>query len=238
MLSVSGGAMRDTDEPQPSFADMELQTQGITLEKTLQAVSDLLDQQGKLVERVRQDLVRGLKNPKGGRKGLTARQVLRSFILKSIKNWDLRELRERITDGITLRLFTTFFAQRVPEHDAFSRSFNRLTPRTVRTLNQVVVQAAVDLGIEDGKKLRVDTTVVETDIHFPPDSTLLWDCVRVITRTAHGVLDQRPTGTAPFPNHTRQARRRMQEIQRMTPQQRRDRQGPQYRRLIKLTGRA
>src|SRR5712691_7392273 len=146
--------MRDTEAPQPSFADAELQGQGITLDGTLQAISDLLDQHGELVDRVRQDLVRGLKNPETGREGLTARQVLRSFTSKSIKNWDLRELRERITDGMTLRIFTTFFARRVPKHDAFNRSFNRLTPPTVQAVNEIVVRAAVDLRVEDGKKLR------------------------------------------------------------------------------------
>jgi IS5 family transposase len=45
-----------------------------------------------------------------------------------------------------------------------------------------VVEAAVKLGLEDGAKLRVDTTVVETDIHHPTDNTLLWDVVRVLTR--------------------------------------------------------
>src|SRR5438093_905051 len=196
--------MRDTEAPQPRFADVELERQGITLDGTLEAVSDLLDTQGELVERVRQELVRGLKNPETGREGLNAQQVLRSFTLKSIKNWDLRELCERITDGITLRIFTTFFARRVPKHDAFNRAFNRLTPPTVRAVNEIVVRAAVDLRVEDGKKLRVDTTVVETDIHFPTDSTLLWDCVRIITRTAKRLVKTLPTGVH-FSNHTRQA---------------------------------
>src|SRR5712691_6968757 len=176
--------MRSAAHHQPSFADVELQSQGVTLDNTLQAVSDLFDQHGELVELVRQDLVRGLKHPEAGREGLNAQQVIRSFTVKSIKNWDLRELCERITDGITLRIFTTFFTRRVPQHDAFNRAFNRLTPPTVQAVNEIVVRAAVDLRVEDGKKLRVDTTVVETDIHFPTDSTLLWDSVRVITRTA------------------------------------------------------
>ena len=46
----------------------------------------------------------------------------------------------------------------------------------------MVVQAAVALGLEDGSRLRVDTTVVETDIHHPTDNTLLWDVVRLVTR--------------------------------------------------------
>src|SRR5262249_36425399 len=59
----------------------------------------------------------------------------------------------------------SFHCQPVPKHQAFHRDFNRLTPDTLRAINDLVVQAAVDLGLEDGSKLRVDTTVVETDIH-------------------------------------------------------------------------
>ncbi|HUE22074.1 MAG TPA: hypothetical protein VMQ86_10355 [Bryobacteraceae bacterium] len=54
----------------------------------------------------------------------------------------------------------------MPKHDAFNRAFNRLTPQTLEAINQAVIEAAVDLGLEDGKKLRVDTTVVETNIHY------------------------------------------------------------------------
>src|SRR5262249_51200526 len=95
---------------------------------------------------------------------------------------------------------------------------------------------AVDLGLEDGSKLRVDTAVVETDIHHPTDSTLLWDVVRVITRLvdqlAKAMKRLRFKG---FCNRTRSARRRMQEIQRMTSRQRQERQSDVYRALIGIT---
>jgi transposase, IS5 family len=64
---------------------------------------------------VRRDLARGLKKPKSGRRGLAPQQVLRSLILKRVKNWDYRELRERIADGMTLRQFTEFHCLRVFE---------------------------------------------------------------------------------------------------------------------------
>ncbi|MFQ5830988.1 MAG: hypothetical protein ACE5JD_17830, partial [Candidatus Methylomirabilia bacterium] len=79
-------------------------------------------------------------------------------MLQRVKNWDLRELRERIADGYTLRIFTTFDCRPVPKHDAFHRAFHRLTPSTLRALNEAVVHAAVGLGLEDGSQLRVDTT--------------------------------------------------------------------------------
>jgi IS5 family transposase len=152
-----------------------------------------------------------------------------------VKNWNYRELRERIADGYTLRRFARFYSKRVPKHDAFNRAFNRLTPTTLEEINELVVKSAVALGLENGKKLRVDTTVVETDIHHPTDSTLLWDTVRVVTRLVGNLDNLLPHGVQGFTNRNRSARRRMQEIMRMTPKDRHHRLVPKYRELIRTT---
>jgi IS5 family transposase len=224
-----------TPVPQRTFADAEFLRQGVQLEPTLNTIAAFLDRHRTLVDGVRRDLLRGVKRPTTGRRGLTPAQVLRSLILMRVKNWDYRELRERIADGYTLRCFTQFESQRVPKHDAFNRAVNRLTPATLQAVNDAVVQAAVTLGLEDGTKLRVDTTVVETDIHHPTDSTLLWDTVRVVTRLVRQVDDLLPKGAGPFTNRTRAARRRMQEIARMTARERQTQQVPRYRALIWIT---
>ena len=226
--------MRAT-QAQVSFADLEFIHQGVQLEPALKAIATFLDQHGALVQRVRRDLLRGLKKPRTGRTGLTASQVLRSLILMRVKNWDYRELRERIADGYTLRHFTDFNSQPVPKHDAFNRAFNRLTPDTLQAVNDAVIHAAVSLGLEDGRKLRVDTTVVETDIHHPTDNTLLWDSVRVVTRLVRKLATLLPPGMAAFTNRTRSARRRMQEIQRLTTRERHRQQVRKYRALIRVT---
>jgi IS5 family transposase len=218
-----------------TFADLELQFQGVHLDPTLQTISELLDQQHILVEQVRQDLERGLKNARTGRNGMAPSPVLRSLVLMRYKNWDYRELRERINDGFTLRSFTEFDSQPVPKHDAFNRAFNRLTPETLRDINQRVIQAAVQLGLEDGKSLRVDTTVVETNIHYPTDATRLWDSVRTITRLIEDLHEQLPDGVQGFTKHTRSARRRMQALQRMSAAERSRQQEPKYRELIRIT---
>jgi IS5 family transposase len=222
-------------DPQISFADLEFINQGISLDPTLQAISDFIDDQPDILEMVRQDLQRGLKNPATGRSGMNAAQVLRSLALMRIKNWDYRELRERIADGYTLRRFTQFNSKVVPKHDAFNRSFVRLTPKTMQAVNDMIVKAAFELGLEDGNKLRTDTTVVQTDIHHPTDSTLLWDTVRVITRLVKRLEEIVPKGVSGFTNHTRLVRRRMQEIQRMTPKQRHDHNVRKYRQIIRVT---
>jgi len=152
-----------------------------------------------------------------------------------VKNWDYRELRERINDGYTLRIFTDFDSHRVPGHDAFNRAFNRLTPATMRAVNQVVVKTAVQLDLEDGKQLRVDTSVVETNIHFPTDATLLWDTVRTVTRLVKDLHKILPRGVRGFTDRTRSARRRMQALERMSAQERHTQQEPKYRELLRIT---
>jgi IS5 family transposase len=221
-------------DSQLTFAGLELQRLGVQLDPALQAVSDFLDQHASLIELVRQDLERGLKKPGSGRNGIAPSQALRSLILMRVKNWDYRELRERINDGVTLRGFTRFDGHRVPKHDAFNRAFTRLTAETLTAVNQAVVAAAVKLDLEDGKKLRVDTTVVETNIHFPTDATLLWDSVRTVSRLVDQLQQQLPWKPVVFPNRKRSARRRMQQIQRMTAQQRSQQQVPKYRELIAI----
>src|SRR6201981_1891907 len=114
-------------------------------------------------------------------------------------------------------------------------AFIKLSPEPLKALNDVLIEAAVDLGVENGTKLRVDTTVVQTDVHHPTDNTLLWDTVRVVTRLvgrlAKALECRRFKG---FHDRRRSARRRMQEIQRMTTRQRHDQQTGKYRELITI----
>lgn len=191
--------MSRTGNSQLSFADLEMQRQGVELDPVLRRVSGLLEDNTILIELLRQDLNRGLKNPSTGRHGISPAQVLRSVALMKIKNWDYRELRERINDGYTLRAFTHFDSQSVPKHDAFNRAFLRITPATLQTINRTLIQEAVKLGMEDGAKLRVDTTVVETNIHYPTDATLLWDVVRTLTRLVGSLDEKLPQGVTGLP---------------------------------------
>src|SRR5881409_3809560 len=119
--------MRKTSHQQ-SFADLEFLAQGVQLDPLLESISDFLDEHDELIKAVQEDLERGLKKPATGRNGLNPEQVLRSLALMRVKNWDYRELRERIADGYSLRHFTHFNSKRVPKHDAFNRAFNKLKP--------------------------------------------------------------------------------------------------------------
>ena len=111
--------MRDTD-PQITFADLEFNRQGVQLDPALEQILSFVTQNAALVETVRTQLDHGLKKPQTGRRGLTTEQAILSLILMRIKNWDYRELAERIADGYTLRRFTQFYTHPVPKHDAFT----------------------------------------------------------------------------------------------------------------------
>jgi len=137
-----------TAKPQISFADWELLQQGILLEPLLQSISDFLDDHKEMIEAVRRDLQRGLKNPGTSRNGLAPQQVLRSH---------------------------------------------------------------------------------------PTDNTLLWDVVRVVTRLIGRLAEAVQQRIRGFRKRTRAARRRMQEIQRLTPKQQYERQTKKYRELIGVT---
>jgi IS5 family transposase len=222
------------DIAQISFADVEFLRQGVHLDPLLEKISGFIDKHPELAEAVRCDLERGVKNPKTGRRGLTANQALRSLILMRIKNWDYRELRERIADGYTLRNFTGFYSQPVHKHNAFNSAFNRIRPVTMKAINDAVIDGAVADGLEDGKKLRVDTTVVESDVHWPTDATLLWDVVRVLIRLIGRLREIVPGDVPRFPNRKRAARRLMQKLQRMTAAQRKNQQLPAYKKLLAI----
>jgi IS5 family transposase len=203
---------------QTTFADAELRAK-VVLTGVLKGISEFIDSAPDLMTRVHEDLRRGLKRPHGGRNGMTPSRVVRSFVLCRVKNWSLRELSERINDGLTLRLFTDFGTDLVPTYRTFNGAFNRLQKGTIRDLNDIIVRAAVEVGLEDGNRLRVDTSVVETDVHFPTDSSLLWDAVRVITRLCHR-LQERVSLPSVLPTRTRRARRIFLKISRMTSRQR------------------
>src|SRR5258708_19521014 len=151
--------------PQISFGELGLQFQGVQLDPLLRTIAEFLDQHLTLLEQVRKDLERGLKNARTGRNGIAPSQVLRSLVLMRVKNWDYRELQERIHDGFTLRSFTEFDSQPVPKQDAFNRAFNRLTPQTLRDITQPLVQTAVQRGLETAKTLPARHTVVQSPIH-------------------------------------------------------------------------
>jgi IS5 family transposase len=160
---------------------------------------------------VEKDLTRGVSKSKG-RPGMSSEQVLRALIVKQLYDWDYRLLRERVLDSTLLRRFCRFEWQRVPTFQAFQENIKKLTPETLESINRTLVKFAKDRKIETGKDIRTDTTVVETNIHYPTDSSLIWDSVRVITRILERALYDLPGAGVIFKDRTRVVKKRMKAV--------------------------
>jgi IS5 family transposase len=149
-----------------------------------------------------------------GRKATPAEGVLRLLVLKHLKNWSYETLEKEVRPNLVYRQFTRIGGEPVPDAKTMVRWGTALGPKVIRQIHEKVVEASQRRQVVTGRKLRVDTTVVETNIHYPTDSTLLGDGVRVLTRTMKSM--QRETGQAGtrLRNRLRSVKYRLIEISR------------------------
>jgi IS5 family transposase len=117
-----------------------------------------------------------------GRKGTPAETVLRLLVLKHVRNWSYEVLEREVRANLVYRDFTRVGGGKMPDAKTMGRWGVALGPEVVRQIHERMVRIALDQGVVTGRRMRVDTTVVETDIHYPTDSSLLGDGVRVLTR--------------------------------------------------------
>jgi len=127
----------------------------------------------------------GRRHPKSrsrGRLGAPADVVLRLLILKHVRNWSYAVLEREVRANLVYRDFTRVGGGKMPDAKTISRWGLAVGPETVKHVHERLVQMAQAEGIATGRRMRVDTTVVETNVHYPTDSSLLGDGVRVLTR--------------------------------------------------------
>jgi len=183
--------------------------------KELKAMSRVLDDNPTVAELVLQDL-RGVSSsprPNRGVGGLSAEQVLRILVVKQMNGFSYRELAFHLADSRSYRSFCRVgITDKVPTKSSLNANLKALQPSTLEAINRVFVGAAQAAKVETGRTVRADCTVVESNIHEPMDSELLWDCVRVLTRLLGQARDVLGSTQATFGNRTRRAKRRRKEI--------------------------
>jgi transposase, IS5 family len=123
------------------------------------------------------------KSRSRGRRGAPADVVLRLLVLKHIRNWSYDVLEREVRANLVYRDFTHVGGAKTPDAKTMGRWGVALGPEVLKQVHERMVEIACHKGVTAGRRMRVDTTVVETDIHHPTDSTLLGDGVRVLTRT-------------------------------------------------------
>ena len=149
--------------------------------KELATFSEILDATPKMLDLVYADLTRVARKDTG-REGMTAEQVLRCVALKQYRNLSYEELAFHLEDSKSFRAFARLEMGQYPSSSSLQENIKPLSEETWEAVHVCLMQYALEAGIESGRKVRIDSTVVESNIHDPSDSTLLWDGIRVITR--------------------------------------------------------
>lgn len=176
-----------------------------------------------------------------GRPSTPVEVILRMLVVKHLYGFSYEQTEHWVADSLVLRQFCRVYLASVPDDTTLIRWANTIQPQTLHALLEHVVELARRLKVTRGRKLRLDSTVVETNIHHPSDSTLLYDGVRLVGRLlgkAKQLLTQSaPLGKAAFQNRTRAAKRQMKRIM-QTARQRGESAADQmqtaYRRLLEV----
>src|SRR5215813_6099581 len=157
---------------------------------TLRRLDALLDDEG-LVDRVAEALAqRHPESQRRGRLGTPADVVLRMLVLKHLHDWSFDECEREVRGSLVYRAFCRIDGERVPDAKTLIRLAHLLDGPVLKDVLARLVGLARERRVVRGRRLRVDTTVVETNIHYPTDATLLADGVRVLTRTLRRLGEQ------------------------------------------------
>jgi len=206
---------------------------------------DLLDPVNQLLEDpALVDLVRpclATRSPlseRTGRTGIAPDRLLRCCVMKHLKGWSFRDLERELRSNLVYRRFTHFDAEATPDSTTFSRTFALLSPAVTEEIHQRVVRLACEQGVVQGLKLRTDTTVVESNVHYPTDSSLLGDGIRVLSRSLERIAGECKQGAVEVVQHARAVKHRLLEISRAAKcltQANQQRMRDSYQKLLALT---
>jgi IS5 family transposase len=183
---------------------------------------------------------RSPKSRTRGRRGTPAEVVLRLLLLKHIRNWSYQVLEREVRANLVYRDFTRVGAGKAPDAKTMGRWGLALGPDGVEKIHDRVVEIAQENQVVKGRKMRLDTTVVETNIHYPTDSNLLGDGVRVLIRAMKRIGEIAGKQGAKLRDRSRSVKFRILEIGRIArtkggPNRERLQQG--YEKLLSTVGR-
>ena len=175
-----------------------------------------------------------------GRRGTPADVVIRLLVLKHIRNWSYEVVEREVRANLVYRSFTRVGGGKVPDDTVMNKWALALGPEVVQALHKRIVAIAYERKIVTGRTMRLDTTVVETNIHYPTDSSLLGDGVRVLTRAMQRITAIAGAAGATLRDRRRSVKFRLLEIGRAARSKGgtgKERLAQGYRKLLVATGR-
>ena len=215
--------MRKTREKQrplsPQWPDHQLAQE-------LKLISRILDDNPQTLELIVQDLSDRVDSGVGA-PGLTAEQVLRCAVIKQLHQFSYRKLEFHLVDSQSCQRFCRLPYGASIGKATLAENLGKIEPETWKAINDHLVLWAQARGLEKGQRIRVDATAVQTNIHYPLDSELLYDGIRAVTRWLGRLRDWEGIG---FVDHTRRAKRRGLNIRNRRGKKRLE----SYRDLIKV----
>jgi IS5 family transposase len=149
-----------------------------------------------------------------GRRGYPAEVVLRLLILKHVRHWSYVVVEREVRANLIYRNFTHVGFAKMPDAKTMGRWGVALGPDVIKQIHERIVAIAQEEGIAQGRRMRIDTTVVETNIHYPTDSSLLGDGVRVLTRVMKKITGIVGEVGAKLRDRSRSVKYRVMEIAR------------------------
>ncbi len=200
--------MRQKCNPQLSLFMTVNNTQ---IGKELEQMSRILDNTPGLLQVVFDDLVK-TKRADTGRQGLTAEQVLRCAVLKQYRQLSYEELAFHLDDSSAFRRFARLEMGQYPRKSILQENIKAISEQSWEEIHRLLIDYAVKHKIEKGRKVRIDSTAIETDIHHPTDSSLLADGIRIITRWLGAGKELSPAPVYRYSDHNRVVKKRVMAI--------------------------
>ena len=197
--------------------------------KELEKMNEIIEANPESEEVVYSDLIHGVA-PDKGTEGLSAEQVFRALVIKQQNGFSYRDLEFHLNHNAAFQWFCRLPMYRSVNDSSLERDIKKLRPETLEAINRILVAHACGKGIEKGQKVRTDCTGVESLIHEPKDSWLLYDSVRVLTRLTKQAQNLLPTIS--ITDHVCRAKRRNREIENTRGQ---DNKNKLYKDLLKVT---
>ncbi len=198
--------------------------------RELQAMSAWLDEHPELLAWVAEDLSTAHVQDIG-REGMTAESVLRCALLKQHRQLSYEELAFHLLDSVSFQAFARLPVKFVPKKSALQLNIASIKAQTWERINRSVLGDAKSEGVEKGQVIRIDSTVTETPIHEPSDSTLLWDSLRVLVRLLEGAQELEGAPVLDWHNHSRVGKKRARQIHYTRGK---EKKVPLYRDLVKV----
>jgi IS5 family transposase len=156
-------------------------------------LDELLKANPQVLDVAHEDFCKYLSESEDGRESrFTSEEILRALLVRCIEQDALRGAVVRIALSDFLRSFIGFgIYKEMMSHTFLDKASVALSPQTWEAMNAVLAAYGRDEELITGEKLRTDTSVVEANIHYPTDSSLLWDSFRVLARVLQRVQQER-----------------------------------------------